>query len=110
MNEIATYNEVKNDGKSIHLYFNGLVGLYMAYGHSAFCLAKETNAKAAYSDLMQMPVVVINAAHLEDLLNRLTIVTHKKGYYHLNVDYTINEEEYAKWASSVRMGGIIEGD
>lgn len=102
MNEIATYNEVKNDGKSIHLYFNGLVGLYTAYGHSAFCLSKETGAKAAYSDVMQMPVVVINPAHLEDLIKRLLVVSHKDGYYHLNVDYTINEEEYTAWANRVR--------
>ena len=27
MNEIVTINEVRNDGRSIHLYYNGLMGL-----------------------------------------------------------------------------------
>lgn len=34
--DLITLNEVQNDGKTIHLYFNTEVGLYVAYGFSAF--------------------------------------------------------------------------
>ena len=33
-------NEVNNPGTEIHLYFNGYVGLYVAYGISACLLSK----------------------------------------------------------------------
>ena len=32
MNDSITRNEILNDGKTIHLYFNGMVGLYVTYG------------------------------------------------------------------------------
>ena len=34
--EIIIANEVQNDGKTIHLYFNPEVGFYLAFGFSAF--------------------------------------------------------------------------
>ena len=40
MNENISRNEIFNDGKTIHLYFNGMIGLYVAYGISAFLLCK----------------------------------------------------------------------
>ena len=107
MNEIITINEVKNDGKSIHLYFNGLVGLYAAYGYSAYALSKKTNVNIAYSESMQMPVVVINQEHLEELVKNLKVETQKNGYYCLANEEDVDESEYVKWASKVRMGGGI---
>ncbi len=107
MNEIITINEVNNDGRSIHLYFNGLVGLYTAYGYSAYALSKKTIVNAAYSDSMQMPVVVINPEHLEDLVKNLKVEKQKNGYYCLANEDAIDENEYMEWATKVRMGGGI---
>ncbi len=107
MNEIITINELKNDGKSIHLYFNGLVGLYTAYGYSAYALSKKTNVNAAYSESMQMPVVVINQEHLEELIKGLKVEKQKNGYYCLVSATGIDENEYVEWASKVRLGGDI---
>jgi len=47
MNEKIVLNEVNNAGDRIHLYFNGWVGLYVAYGVSAFLLSKETKVSPA---------------------------------------------------------------
>lgn len=107
MNELITINEVRNDGKAIHLYFNGLVGLYTAYGYSAFALSRITKVNAAYSDNMQMPVVVINPAHLEELLIKTKVEKHTNGYYCLLVEEGFDENEYSEWADQVRMGGGI---
>lgn len=107
MNEIITINEVQNDGKSIHLYYNGLVGLYTAYGFSAFNLSKVTKLNPAYSESMQMPVVVLNSEHMDEVSEKLNVVKHENGHYLLTVDTPLDEEEYDKWASKLSMGGGI---
>ncbi len=101
MNEVVTINEVNNDGKSIHLYFNGLVGLYTAYGYSAYNLSKETTVNASYSDIMQMPVVVINAAHLDELLKCLKVVKHTSGYYCFASERVFDESQYSEWTAKL---------
>lgn len=104
MNENITRNEIFNDGKTIHLYFNGLMGLYAAYGYSAFLLYKHTIVAASYSESMQMPVVVMNSAHLDELKKQLEIVKQGKGYYCLTVEEGVDEKEYEAWASELRLG------
>lgn len=102
MNENITINEVQNDGTSIHLYFNGLIGLWSAYGISAFILSKVTTVSASYSDEMQMPVAVLNSAHLDEMKKQLKVVKSKRSYYCLAVEEAIDEEAYDEWASSLR--------
>lgn len=102
MNETITINEVRNDGKSIHLYFNGLMGLYASYGYSAFLLYKHTPVAASYSESLQMPVVVMNSAHLDELKKQMEIVKQGKGYYCLMAEEGIDENEYSEWAGSLR--------
>ena len=102
MNEIITQNEVMNDGKSIHLYFNGMMGLYAAYGYSAFILSRKTTVSASYSDEMQMPVVVMNSAHLDEVKKDLKVVKQGKGYYCLAVEEGLDDKEYKNWACELR--------
>ena len=104
MNEFITINEVNNDGKSIYLYFNGLIGLYAAYGFSAYLLSKNTEVKVSYSDNMQMPVVVINSTHLDEIKKKLVVKEHRHGFYCLAVDEPLNEDDYSDWAESARKG------
>ena len=71
MTEIIAKNEVLNDGRIIHLYFNSMVGLYVAYGVSAYLLCKHAHARPSYSEEMQMPAAVINAGHYEELKKQI---------------------------------------
>lgn len=105
MNEIITRNEVLNDGRSIHLYFNGFIGLYAAYGYSAFLLSKVTTVAPSYSESMQMPVVVMNTSHLEEVKSQLNMLSKGKGYYCLEVKQTFDEDAYDDWASELRGEG-----
>jgi hypothetical protein len=105
MNENITKNEILNDGKTIHLYFNGMIGLYVAYGISAFLLCKYAKAKPSYSDDMQMPVAVINAEHYEALEEQLGLSKTFKNYRCLKVVKAYDENEYEEWASALRVGG-----
>ncbi len=97
MNENITINEVENDGRTIHLYFNGLVGLYVAYGLSAFILSKQTEVKPSFSEDYQMPVVVINQAHCESLKGKLEVVKEAKRYCCLRVEEPVDEHAYDEW-------------
>ena len=105
MSENITRNEVLNDGRTIHLYFNGMIGLYVAYGISAFLLTKYAKAKSSYSEDMQMPVAVINAEHYEELKRLLGLSKDIKNYRCLEVAETYNENEYDEWASQLRVEG-----
>lgn len=103
MNEIITRNEVFNDGKTIHLYFNGLVGLYAAYGVSAFLLSRMTEVSATYSVDMQMPVVVLNSTHYELIKQQLEVVKEVSNYRCLKVKEPYDENAYSDWASQLRQ-------
>ena len=105
MSENITINERSNDGTQIHLYFNGFVGLYVAYGKSAFLLSKETEVSPSYSEDLQMPVVVINVAHYNLLKEKLEVVKKLDGYSCLKPDVVFEEKEYSEWAGRLRVGG-----
>lgn len=102
MNEDITRNEIQNDGKTIHLYFNGMIGLYVAYGISAYLLTKYAKAKPSYSEAMQMPVAVINAEHYEELAKQLKLSGKNKNYRCLKVEVEADMDEYMNWASELR--------
>lgn len=95
-------NEVENDGRTIHLYFNGVVGLYAAYGLSAFILSQLTEVKPSFSDDMQMPVVVINQARYELLKEKLIVVREARNYRCLWVEEPIDEQAYDEWVDVIR--------
>ena len=102
MNESITLNEVMNTGTGIHLYFNGIVGLYVAYGISAFLLSRQTEVSPSYSEEMQMPVVVINVAHFNLLKEQLEVVRASQSYCCLKPTVAYNEDEYSSWAADLR--------
>lgn len=104
MDESIIKNEILNDGKTIHLYFNGMIGLYVSYGISAYLLCNVMKSKASYSDDMQMPVAVINVEHYEELIKKYNLAKNVKNYRCLAVGMEVDMEEYTEWASALREG------
>lgn len=104
MNENIVKNEFLNDGRTIHLYFNGMIGLYVAYGISAYLLCRFIQAKPSYSEDMQMPVAVINAEHYEELKKQLGQSKNIKSYRCLIVDKAADMDDYSDWADRLRVG------
>lgn len=102
MNEEITRNEILNDRKTIHLYFNGMMGLYVAYGISAYLLTKYAKAKPSYSEALQMPVAVVNAEHFEELAKQLNLSGNFMNYRCLKVEAGTDMDEYMNWASELR--------
>ena len=102
MNEKIVLNEVNNAGDRIHLYFNGWVGLYVAYGISAYLLSKETKVAPSYSVDLQMPVAVINTGHYDLLTQRLEVLKKVENYRCLKTSVAYDEEAYSEWAGALR--------
>ena len=102
MSENITRNEILNDGRTIHLYFNGMIGLYVAYGISAYLLCRCTKAKPSYSEEMQMPVAVINAEHYEELSKTIGLSKKMGSYRRLEVAEAYDENDYDEWAGRLR--------
>ena len=101
--DLITQNEVQNDGKTIHLYFNTEVGLYVAYGFSAFFASHIVNVITAFSEDLMMPVALMRKPDVTEL--RLSTIKHEHDYhvyYRLELKKGLALEDYARWANSTK--------
>ena len=99
--ELITKNEVDNDGKTVHLYFNTEIGLYVAFGFSAFFASHIVDVITAYSEDMHMPVALMRKSDVTEL--RLSTVKHQHDYheyYNLELKQEIPLDDYQRWAAS----------
>lgn len=101
--DLITINEVGNDGKTIHLYFNSEIGLYVAYGFSAFFVTHIVNVISAFSEDLQMPVALMRKPDVTEL--RKSTVKHRHDYheyYRLELKRVLPLDGYTRWANSVK--------
>lgn len=101
--DLITINEVDNDGKTIHLYFNTEIGLYVAYGFSAFFASHIIDVISAFSEDLLMPVALMRKKDVSEL----RISTEKQRhdyhkYYRLELKNPIPLDDYTRWANSVK--------
>ena len=103
--DLITLNEVQNDGKTIHLYFNTEIGLYVAYGFSAFFAAHIVDVITAFSEDLKMPAALMRKSEVAEL--RLSTVKHQHDYheyYQLELKHEIPLDDYTRWAASTKWG------
>ena len=101
--DTITLNEVQNDGKTIHLYFNSEVGLYVAFGFSAFFASHIVNVISSFSEDLMMPVALMRKADVTEL--RLSTIKHQHDYhqyYRLELKKGIALDDYVRWAKSLK--------
>lgn len=70
--ELIIQNELDNDGKTIHLYFNPEIGLYVAYGFSAFFAAHIVSVVAAFSEDLAVLALIFAAALIPFFLHNVS--------------------------------------
>ena len=101
--DLITRNEVTNDGKAVHLYFNKEVGLYVAYGFSAFFVSHIVDAVASFSEDMQMPVVLLKKDDVTELKLSCKKIQHiQHEYYYLELNHELELDDYGRWVDSVK--------
>ena len=101
--DTITLNEVNNDGKTIHLYFNTEVGLYVAYGFSAFFASHIVNVITAFSEDLMMPVALMRKQDVSEL--RMSTIKHEHQYhvyYQLELKHKLSLADYSRWSNSVK--------
>ena len=103
-NEEISLNEEQNDGKTIRLYFNNMVGFYVAYGKSAFYVTHVTNPVLSYSREMQMPVALVSKGQIFELRQACRKVEHTvQTYYRFETRSYIGSNGYRDWADRLQQ-------
>lgn len=100
--DLITQQEAKNDGKTIYLYYNDEIGLYVAFGLSAYYTTMVTEPILSYSDELNTPVAMLRRKHILSLRQSLTKVEHQpKQYYQFRLRNHVGDAGYLKWKVSL---------
>ncbi len=118
--DIITLNEVVNDGKTIHLYYNASVGFYVAYGYSAFFVTHFASPPCSFSDELLMPVALLRCSEVAALrgaaLRKAVLCGAAEGaaedygdYVRFGMQEEIPRDGYAAWVEKVKIPGRGRG-
>lgn len=96
-------NEIANDGKTIHVYFDGMTGFFTAYGLSAFYADHVVSPILSYSADMQMPVALMTRNDIKELRQSCKLIESQgDDYCRLETKQVLGEDGYQKWAERLR--------
>ena len=94
--------EAANDGQTLYLFYDDMVGLYLAFGLSAYYLTMVTDPFMSYSKAMDMPVALLMRSHILALRQTLTKVEHvQKSYYVFLMRQKIGDAGYDRWKETL---------
>lgn len=108
-------NEQSNNGSIIHLYYEEKIGMWNAFGYSAYGLrlfdkTNGYNSMRSYSKKLQMPCTITATESLVSLLqNAIGVSSQTDNYVCLQMADAINAEAYVKWVNKLK-GGISNDD
>lgn len=107
MDDKIVINEVMNEGREVHVYFNNMTGLNIAFGQSAYIVSKYVpDAMLSYSPQLQMPVVQLTKEQTQKLFDVLHVVKDaKQGHVLIELTESIDNEGYMDWAGKLREDG-----
>ena len=96
--KIIIDREQSNDGQSVFLYYDDVIGGYLAFGLSAFYVDHVVSPRLAYSDEMQMPVAILTRQEVLELRQAMKIQEHvHHSYYKLQARGFMGREGYDEW-------------
>lgn len=99
--------ENSNNFCEIHLYLEENLGVWVAYGVSAYALRNEVRSKAgymgkSYSKLLDLPCAMMGQEGLRLLRSNHTIVEETDLYVHLLLQEEISSSDYIRWAAELK--------
>ena len=97
--ELIKQNERNNGGKYVHLYYNEEIGMYTAYGLSAYLVTYVVDPILSYSVALQMPVALLKREHIETCRRSLAKRKHEIHQYYLfeMANCLPKDENYERW-------------
>ncbi len=100
--ELIIKNEKENDGQMVYLYYDPMVGVYAAYGLSAYFATMVVNTYTSYSYGVEMPVVLLRRVHVNMLRQTFKVESHEKSsYYVFKMKQNLGDSGYRKWKEGV---------
>ncbi len=102
--ELITKKESANDGQSIYLYYDRVVGVYLGFGLSAYYSTMITEPFMSYSDEMDIPVAILRKEHVLTLRMSMEIIEHRsQEFYYLKMTRPpVGDAGYEKWANKIK--------
>lgn len=102
--DLIVQQEAANDGQTIHLYYDDMVGMYVAYGLSAYYVDMATDTIISYSEAIGKPVVLLGRRQVLYLRQSLTKVEHtQKKYYKFRLRQKIGDAGYQRWEKTLNF-------
>lgn len=111
--EMIKQLETANDGQTIHLFYDEMLGAYLAFGLSAYYTTMVLSPTISFSDALMMPVALLNREKILYLRQSMTKLEHQqKSYYRFRLRTKVGEAGYRRWcketfgdAMSASQGG-----
>ena len=101
--DLITKNEEQNDGSTVFLYYNEEIGLYTAYGYSAFLVSHVVDPVCSYSTSLEMPVVLVDKIQILELRRSLKKIKHvEKSFYQFGLKTPVGKIGYTRWIKSLK--------
>ena len=98
--ELIKQLEAANDGQTIHLFFDETVGVYLAFGLSAYYSTMVVTPCVSFSEALQMPVALLRKGHVNGLRQSMTKLEHTpQSYYRFRLNQKVGDAGYEKWLS-----------
>lgn len=96
--KIIIEKESMNDGQTIHLFYDDMVGMYLAFGLSAYYTTMVVEPCISYSDALNMPVALLEHNQIKYLRQSVTKVEHQpQSYYRFRLRSKVGEAGYKRW-------------
>ena len=62
--DVILKQEAANDGQTVYLYYDEMVGMYVAYGLSAYYTTMASDPFVSFSEEMQLPVALLRRENI----------------------------------------------
>ena len=96
--EVIKQQETSNDGQTIHLFYDDMVGMYLAFGLSAYYSTMVVDPFISYSDALNMPVALLDRGLIQYLRQSVTKLEHQRQtYYRFRLRSKIGYAGYDRW-------------
>ena len=103
--DLILQQESANDGQTIHLYYDEIVGMYLGFGLSAYYTTMVVEPFISYSNAQEMPVALLDRLQIKHLRQSVTKVEHQqKSYYCFQLRTKVGEAGYKRWLKETFEG------